>query len=238
MGGDARIEGVVDGDVMTMGGDIEVFGHVHGNVATSGGDLEMHPGGQVDGRRAEHGAQSFDFHRHHDGVVSRAESFAESAFSFFARFGLLLLLALGLHTLARSRYEAMQVAMVKEPVRGRAHGGRALPRRHRRHRGAWRSPSSEFRRPSSQGLSLAIASYIGMAVAAAVVGALLPVESLRGKDALRIAAGVGTLLVISLVPVAGTVLSLVLTAAGIGALALTRLGGRPLPTVPSEGPYR
>ncbi|MEM9075322.1 MAG: hypothetical protein AAGE52_42895, partial [Myxococcota bacterium] len=73
--------------------------------------------------------------------------------------------------------------------------------------------------------------YIGAAVGVAVLGAMLPFERLRGKDGWRIAAGVATLFLLSFVPFLGTGLVVVLLVAGVGALLLTRAGGRPLQPV-------
>ncbi len=93
-------------------------------------------------------------------------------------------------------------------------------------------------------LLLPLATYVGLAAAAAVIGAALPLEGLGGKPVRQLAAGVGALFVASLVPWLGGLLVAVAACVGYGALLRTRFRAEPPPELllrgePIDaGPYR
>jgi len=85
-----------------------------------------------------------------------------------------------------------------------------------------------------------VATYVGLAAAATVIGAALPVERLRGRPILQILAGVACLFVVAQIPVLGSIALAAVACIGLGALLRTKF--RPAP--PAElaqgdgGPYR
>ena len=89
------------------------------------------------------------------------------------------------------------------------------------------------------GILVPVATYVGLAAAATVIGAALPVERLRGRPVLQILAGVSCLFVASLVPGLGMVAIAAAACLGLGALVRTRFRAVP-PTelVCGDGPYR
>ena len=89
------------------------------------------------------------------------------------------------------------------------------------------------------GLALPVATYVGLAAAATVIGAALPLEGLKGQEVLQLALGVGVLFFASIVPTVGTVASVAFACLGFGALIRTRFRTDPPEDLPSgEGAYR
>lgn len=246
MGGDVWVRGQVEGDVASMGGDVHVSGTVEGDVASAGGHVTIEPGGRVEGQITDHGGTvAFNgpdvsvhpdyTYAHEPSFLERLESVVESFASRSASFLFLLLVALGFHMLGRERFETTQVALVKKPARTfliglLAHVGAVV--------GIIIAVISLIGIPAAiaGGISLAVASHLGLAAVAGVVGALLPIERLRERDALRVAAGVGVLFVVSMIPFAGTIALFVAACWGLGALIDTRIGKRPVPE--GDGPFR
>ena len=77
---------------------------------------------------------------------------------------------------------------------------------------------------------LAILSPLALAAALAVIvpvlGAMLPIRALEGRPVARLAAGALTLFVVTRIPVVGGIAIMLALLAGLGALAVTRFGGR------------
>jgi hypothetical protein len=89
------------------------------------------------------------------------------------------------------------------------------------------------------GIALPVATYVGLAAAATVLGAALPFPQLKGREVLQLAAGVGVLFLVSLLPGIGGIFTAAAACLGVGALVRTR--GAPVPPrdLPTEnGPYR
>jgi hypothetical protein len=268
MGGDARIEGRVTGDVHTMGGDIDVRegAVVEGDVGSMGGDLRIREGAVVHGDLESMGGEI----RVEDGAVVEG-AVTENAgsvhmppvapsvpgiphvhaglgigdvignfFGSLASYALLFVLGLLLMGVTPERYEAMQVAIVRQPLRSLGLGLLGTI-------GAIVSivvlAITIIGIPAAVLLAIALpfAIYVGMAAFASVLGTLLPVESLRGKPVLRLGAGVLALFVASLVPFAGSIAVAVAAVVGVGALVITRFRKTvevERERVAADGPYR
>jgi len=69
-----------------------------------------------------------------------------------------------------------------------------------------------------------VAACAGMAVVGTVIGAALPLEKAKQRPLLQLALGVAILWVLSLVPVLGFLVLLILGSAGYGAVLMTRFG--------------
>lgn len=267
MGGDARIEGkvlgdvvtaggdadvrggTVDGDLVTTGGDAEIVaGKVHGDVVTMGGTLER-DGGEVHGEAmtagpsfSAAGAWPGPGHGHHvdKGFFGTVGDWIAEVISSFVSYGLLFLLGLLMMGLTSERFGALQVAIVRQPLRAGALGvlafiGTIV--------GIVALCITIIGIPVGivVAVALPVALYVGLAACASVLGAALPVEKLRGRSVLQLAAGCGVLFVASLVPFVGDVAVAIAAIVGLGALAITRFGkqgpepkGDPTPA----GPYR
>jgi len=228
MGGDVLVLGRVEGDVASAGGSVRVEGAVEGDVATAGGQVTFGPNGRVEGRVQTHG-----------GSLAAHALEEESALGAFVRhvgsFALLFLLAFGFRLLAKDRFHAVRAAMVKAPVKtpllGLAFFCASVV-------AVLGSAVTIVGIPVAIVLAfgLVFAVYVGLAMSAAVIGAALPSEKLRGHENLQLAAGVGALFFLSLLPLVGKIAMLVAGLFGLGSVAATRMGGKPL--APSEGPYR
>jgi hypothetical protein len=253
-GGDVRVDGEVVGDVVTMMGDITVGprGSVGGEIVTLGGELTVAesadvPAGQVvlgpfgEVREGDQRKARVDG-LHHDGpnITIRAEgqaardgpfaegSFLRELFGDAAKHALLFLLGLLLLGLAPTRFGELKRAIVRAPGRNFAMGFLGLL-------GALVLmvvlAITLIGIPAALVLGLAtyLAYYVGLVAAAAVLGAALPLTALHDRPVLQLFAGIAALFVLALVPVVGTLLSVLAALVGLGAVVLTRMGGRPLP---------
>lgn len=257
MGGDAVIHGVVDGDVVTMGGDVVVFGKVTGDVVTMGGEVDVHgaidgdavtaggdveffEGGTVGGRAVTGGGTVGlpDFGRH-DRVGAEPKSALQVLLNRMASFGLLFLLGLVLLAAGRERLGAAQAVIVREPVRATLLGLASIVA------GLVALIALVV---TIIGIPIAvvlvvgapIAVYAGLATSATVIGAALPIPTLRERPVAQLAAGVGALFVCSFVPIAGGIATALAALLGVGAYARTRLRKTPplAPPASPAGPYR
>ena len=116
-GGDAIVDGRVEGDVVSFGGDVELgpSAQVTGSVSSLGGRVEaaqgarFHPGEDI---------TPYVAHAHRSGLGA----WLEETFRQLVAHGLLFLLGLLLMGLAPDRLGALQVAIVRDPVRRHAAG--------------------------------------------------------------------------------------------------------------------
>ena len=226
-GGDLVVRGDVRGDVETFGGDVQVDGRIRGDVETHGGRLHLGPHGQIDGdgsRALEHASSG--------GIGAAFAGFAAKLASYV----LLFLLALGLQTLGRERFEALQGAMLRTPGRAGLAGG-ALLLGGGLACGVLAITVLGLPLAALGALALATTATVGLAASVSIVGAVLPFEGLGRRDAARLAAGTGVLFAASFVPFFGGLALFLATAWGLGALLLTRAGARPTPPG-GAGPYR
>ncbi len=238
MGGDATIDGRTYGDVVTMGGDADVSGVVVGDVVTMGGDIHVRENGVVHGRLDSLGGQvQVDT----PGSASvgpmpmaigaptpphRANADEEGGVVWAVlRYSLLFLGAILFLGLAPERFGRVQRAIVDRPVRTLATGTLGM---------LIGGVIFLALCVSLIGIPLAIviAMVTPVAFAAAlssvvpVVGAMLPTRKLEGRPVARLAAGALVLFVVTRIPVVGSLALGLALLAGLGALALTRLGVR------------
>lgn len=225
-GGDTIVEGEVLGDAVAFGGSVLVRGRgrVHGDMTSFGGRIDDARG--VAPPIAQPTALG--------GFGRWLGELGRSAVSH----ALLFLLGLLLMGVARERLRALQATIVRDGPRTAGVGLLAYV-------GAVLAmivlaitivgiPAAVL-----LGLALPVATYVGLAASASVIGAALPIRELAGKEVGQLAAGVLVLFVAAQVPVVGTIATIVAACLGVGALVRTRFAVHPpeLPE-PTEGPYR
>lgn len=249
MGGDVDVRGEVMGDAVTMGGQLHVYpgAVVHGDAVTMGGDIEVDDGGRIDGQRVGMGGDGGGVRIAAGSLgvphFSRPIQALEDLFSSITSYAMLFLLGLLLMGLAPDRLSALQRTIVRAPLRSFGMGvvgviaavGAIVV-----------LAVTIVGIPAAVvlGLLLPVAMYVGLAATATVLGAMFPIERLRGHPVLQLAAGVVALFVVSLAPFAGDAIVGVAGLFGLGALAITRFGKRAPDddgtevTAPGPGPYR
>ncbi|MDH5492797.1 MAG: polymer-forming cytoskeletal protein, partial [Myxococcales bacterium] len=231
--GDARIEGCVEGDVVSFGGDVTIgaTGEVRGEVVTMGGRLRLEegaslsaspralPGGAAAGQRGRW-PRAWARSR---GAPSGRHSWLGAAFRSATSHGLLFLLGLLLLGLGRPRLGRLQRAIVERPL-GSALAGML---------GLLAIPIlilvlviTIVGIPGALLLLLLtfVAGCVGAVAIATVLGAALPIAWLRGRPVAQLAAGLGLLFLLSLVPWIGALVFSVALIVGLGAIVLTRFG--------------
>ena len=226
--------------------------HVHGNIATMGGALARDPAAVIDGSIATFGGHEsvspmwngwqpaqriapppprwpeMEAAQAHHGSRHRAHGgegwFARGVRNMFESLiahGLLFLLALVLSGLFPERMTALHKAIIREPVRSGALGIGSYV-------GAVvliiALTITVLGIPAAVVLAfgMPIATYVGLAACATVIGAAIPSEKLSDRPILRLASGVGVLFVGSLVPFVGPILVALVACIGVGALVRTR----------------
>jgi hypothetical protein len=244
-GGSVSVDGEVRGDVTSFGGAVVLGPHarVRGDVATFGGALARDPSAVIEGEivtfgggeaapptwngwqpapqrwEASPGQQGSHHRAHHDGGwLARG---AHDMFESLIAHGLLFLLALVLSGLFPERMTALHKAIIREPMRSGAMG-----------LGSYVAAVvliialtiTVLGIPAAVVLAfgMPIATYVGLAACATVIGAAIPSEKLSDRPILRLASGVGVLFVASLVPFVGPILVAVIACVGVGALVRTR----------------
>ena len=225
----------VGGDVVAMGGEIQGDPHavVMGDVVGSGGRVNPwgftrqqqvvfaapqpmaqpvapQPVQPLANAPASHASEPSWFE---EGMSHMVESLVAH--------GLLFLLALVLSGLFPQRMSALHIAIIREPFKSGALGvgsflGAIVV--------AIALMITVLGIPLALvlGLAIPLASYVGLAACATVIGAALPVGALDGKPVMRLLAGVGVLWAASLVPVVGAVIVALVACVGVGALVRTR----------------
>ncbi len=248
----------VHGDVATMGGTLvrDPAAVVGGSVAGFGGHTVPGPGWQGQGwgpapfrdqaqwngwqptaspsMEGQHGHEGSGHHG--SGGFWRG---VENMISSLLAHGLLFLLALVLSGLFPERMTALHKAIIREPLRSGALGV-----------GSYVDAVvliialtiTIIGIPAAVvlGVGMPLATYVGLAACATVIGAAIPAQSLTDRPILRLATGVGVLWVCSLVPFVGPVLVALVACIGVGALVRTRFrtdAPRDL-AMPSESAYR
>ncbi|MFN7699794.1 MAG: hypothetical protein ACK5U8_17985 [Deltaproteobacteria bacterium] len=242
-GGSVSGDGDVRGDVTSLGGSVVLgpHAHVHGDVASFGGSMSRDPRAQVDGQMvafagndtppswsgppmAPHRLEATPSqHGSHGGSRQRGwlARGAHDMFESLIAHGLLFLLALVLSGLFPERMTNLHKAIIREPMRSGALG-----------LGSYVAAVvlivaltiTILGIPAAVVLAfgMPIATYVGLAACATVIGAALPSEKLSDRPILRLAAGVGVLFAASLVPFVGPILVAVIACVGVGALVRTR----------------
>jgi hypothetical protein len=223
-GGDTIIEGDVLGDAVSFGGSVVLLGdgRVRGDVTSFGGEVREHGGVQ--------GGERLPIDRVGEWIADAARSAVAHVLLFLI--GLVLLGA------ARDRLGAMQVTIIKDGLKTAGTGLLAY---------VVAALAIALFALTIIGipvaiviaLALPVVTYVGLAAAATIIGAFLPVRELRGREVLQLAAGVGVLFVASFVPVVGALVTIAAACLGFGALVRTRFAPAPPPDLPNDGgPYR
>ena len=228
-GGDTIVEGEVLGDAVSFGGSVVLRGdgRVRGEATSFGGEV------RDAGTPAAHVSAS-----HHDrGPLERLGDWVGSLARSVVSHVLIFLLGLLLFGVARDRLGAMQVTMIKD---GPKTAGLGLLAYVVAALAVLLFTVTIIGIPIAVvlALTLPVATYVGLAAAATIIGAVLPIQELQGREVLQLAAGVGVLFVASLVPVAGTLVTIAAACLGFGALIRTRFAPTPPSDLPPEGPYR
>lgn len=249
--------GEVVHDAVSFGGDTVVEGEVLGDAVSFGGSVILHDGASVTGDTTSFGGSVVDARDtaasaaghhvrvshgagHHaprgplDGLLHWLKDTARSAVAHV----LLFLLGLLMIGVTRERLRAMQTTMIKDGFKTAGAGllayiasGVAIVL----------FAITIIGIPASVVLALAlpVATYVGLAAAATVIGAALPVPKLQGNEVLQLAAGVAVLFVASIVPMVGGIATAIAACLGLGALVRTRFGVDAPSDLPEDGgPYR
>lgn len=237
-GGDAVIEGEVLGDAVAFGGSVVLRdgASVSGDVTSFGGEVS-------DERAGRSGVQLFDggdgaSASHHDrGPIEAVWHWVKETARSAVAHALLFLLGLILMGVSRERLRAMQTTMITDGLKTAGAGLLgyvasvvlivllALT--------ILGIPVAVL-----MGLALPVATYVGLAAAATVIGAALPLPQLEGNQVAQLAAGVLVLFVASLVPVVGGIATAVAACLGFGALIRTRFREVPPADLPQgPGPF-
>ncbi len=211
---------VIDGSIATFGGAETVAPMWNGWSAAAPQRLAPPPPPRwsppAEVGHGHHGSH----HRAHGGEGWFARG-VRNMFESLIAHGLLFLLALVLSGLFPERMTALHKAIIREPVRSGALGVGSYI-------GAVvliiALTITVLGIPGAVVLafSMPIATYVGLAACATVIGAAIPSEKLSDRPILRLAAGVGVLFVGSLVPFVGPVLVAIIACIGVGALVRTR----------------
>ncbi|MCU0671348.1 MAG: polymer-forming cytoskeletal protein [Myxococcota bacterium] len=232
-GGDVDVAGEVVENVVAFGGDVEVRegALVRGDLMATGGDVVVRRGGEVQGRimttggelRVEDGARmeqrpidAADFDRH-EGI--------RSALSSAVKHSLLFLLGLLFLGVFRERHANLARVIVERPGRTAVVGFFGMV-------GAVVLTIvlliTLIGIPGALvvGLGTFLAVYGGIAVTASVLGAVLPFEALAGRPVAQLFVGILVLYLLSLVPVLGGVVGVIVASLGLGAMLTTRFGAR------------
>ncbi len=245
-GGDTVVEGEVLGDAVSFGGSVILrgAGRVRGDVASFGGDVQT-DGRAVGGDTASFGGQVSAGHHagarhggHAAGPIERLGRWLGDAARSAVAHVLLFLLGLALIGVWRERLGAMQVTMIKDGIKTAGTGllayvgaGLAIV--------LFAITIVGIPVAAVLALALPVATYVGLAAAATVIGAALPLPQLKGREVAQLGAGVAVLFVASIVPVAGTIATVIAACLGFGALVRTRFEPRPPKDLPEDGgPYR
>ena len=246
-GGDTVVEGIVEGDAVSFGGSVDVRdgAWVRGEVVAFGGPIHDHgasssPAAPVapDAADAPTAPAPAAHHDHDSGPIEWLWNWVGETARSAVMHVLLFLLGLLLIGAGRERLGAMQVTMIKDGLKTAGTGLMAYV--------AAIGVAILFAItligiPAAVviGLAIPVASYVGLAAAATVLGAALPIPALKDKEIHQLAAGVAILFMASLVPVAGTLATIIAACLGVGALVRTRFGTTPPDDLPNgDGPYR
>lgn len=235
--------GEVVRDAVAFGGDTIVEGEVLGDATSFGGSVVVRGDGRVRGELTSFGGAVEDAtfgvaaHRGEKGFLERLGHWAGDLVRSAVSHVLLFLLGLLLLGTARERLRAVQTVMVRQGLETTGLGFLAYV-------AAvvmivlFAITLIGIPVAVLIGLALPLATYVGLAAAATVIGAALPIPQLAGREVAQLGAGVAVLFVASQVPLVGTMVTVVAACLGVGALVRTRLGQR-TPELPADaGPYR
>lgn len=238
-GGDTVVEGTVQGDAVSFGGNVVLRGDadVTGDTVAFGGTVRDERDAAERAANAGSTASTHVQLDHERGPFETLWSFMGDVARSAVLHVLLFLLGLLMIGVGRERLANVQAAMIQDGVKTAGVGFLGYA-------GAILAivllAITLIGIPAAivVGLALPIVSYVGLAAAATVLGAVLPIPQLKGNEVGQLGAGVAVLFLASLVPFAGGVLTAVIACLGVGALMRTKLGGERLEARPDGGPYR
>jgi hypothetical protein len=188
-----------------------------------GGDIRIDEGAHVPGAgtfRIGGSEQEDESGARHGGPGGKVERFIKDALFRAAVYLLLFVIGLIFLGAAPERLGALQRIIVREPFRVVATGlltvaGAIV--------GCIVLAITIIGIPLAVVLGLAtfVVGYVGLVAAASVIGAVLPIPSLKDRRVLQLAAGLAILFVASLLPW-GTLFAFMAACIGLGAIVLTR----------------
>src|SRR5690606_7709491 len=212
-GGDTIVEGEVLGDAVSFGGSVELRGdgRVRGDVATFGGSVRGEPRA-IAGDTTSFGSGALGI-GHAPGPIERLGRWLGEALRSAVAHVLLFLLGLALIGIWRERLGAMQGTMIKDGIKTAGVGllsyvgvGLAIV--------LFAVTIIGIPVAVVLALALPVATYVGLAAAATVIGAALPLPQLKDREVAQLGAGVIVLFVASIVPVVGTIATAVAACLG------------------------
>ncbi len=228
-GGNVTVEGTVRGDAVAFGGDVvRQGGTVEGEIVTMGGFSRTEPAPFATPETPETPETPTPpaASRHADGPLDDAIGWVKSTARSAVAHVLLFLLGLLFLGVSRERLAALQVTMIKDSLRTAGWGllgyvGAAVT--------LVLLCVTIIGIPVALvgALALPVLTYLGLAAAATVIGAALPIAQLKGREIAQLGAGVLILFVASIVPFIGGIATAVAACLGFGALLRTRLSERP-----------
>jgi len=258
-GGDAIVDGHVLGDVTAIGGDV-VLGpsaEVGGTVASLGGTVQAASSARFQAVTGTLTITPSDEPPSLEDLVRTARSFlagvvehhlgrsrledllarVRGQVTAYNAYNLVFLLGLLLMGLVPDRLRAMQIAIMRAPV---STGLLGL--------GSYIATVVALVLfaltivgiPVTIGMAplVVLATSVGLAACATVIGAALPIERLRGHRVLQLLAGVVVLFVSSMVPYLGDFVQVIACCLGFGAVVRTRFRTSPPRELVGEGPVR
>jgi hypothetical protein len=225
LGGDVRVRSEVGGDVELAGGDAVIEGVVHGDVLTQGGKVFIRPPGRVEGTVKE----TSDGHAALSALDSVFPSLAHvGGFvpgMLFVVFKLFLWLGACLLALLVSWFDGLRFtthvdSLATQPGRALGWGTLAV---------AASGALCLLLAVTILGIPLAMlvallsssALYLGLGIAAAALGSVLPFGWLRGRARLQLCVGGSLLAAISLAPWLGWLVMTTCAMAGVGAVVVS-----------------
>lgn len=235
-GGDTVVEGTVEGDAVAFGGSVVLRdgADVRGDTVAFGGEVRDERTGETTPGYAPTTHVDADTEL---GPIETVWSWLGDTARSAVMHVLLFLLGLFMMGAGRERLGAMQVTMIKDGLKT---AGTGLLGYVAAIAAMVLLAITLIGIPAAVlvGFALPIATYVGLAAAATVLGATLPIPQLQGKEIHQLAAGVAVLFLASLVPFAGGIFTAAVACLGVGALIRTRLGKTPPEDLPEGGPYR
>lgn len=230
-GGDTVIDGTVEGDAVSFGGSVILQGNaeVRGETVSFGGVVrdQREAGAQAPVPvRATPANVAANHAEAPEGPLETLWAFIGDTARSAVMHVLLFLLGLLMIGVGRERLGALQVTMIKD---GAKTAGIGLLGYVSAVIAVVLFAITIIGIPAAVlvGFVIPIATYLGLAAAATVLGAALPIPQIQGKEVHQLAAGVAVLFLASLVPFAGGIFTAAVACLGTGALIRTRLGRNP-----------
>lgn len=234
----------VEGDVVSFGGDVilERNARVDGDAVSFGGKVVKGEGAKVKGEEVSFGGAGLGSmmatkaaratRPHSD---TRSDKGRSGLAAFFAQFAVLFGLGFLLMMFAPQRMKSIEAEMQRSPAKNGVAGVLGL---------LCSVPLTLFLVVTLIGIPVALAFWMlagvctvmGLVAVANLVGGRFPVPRLRRTQAVALAVGLLSMLLVARIPVVGPLMMSIATFISLGAIIRTRIGqrGQGLP-VPSAG---